>query len=177
MTISLLFPEEGVLFGTQVPPEINALLQQAVAAYEDTERAESLLLEARRRAPRQLEVYIALYKFYFYKFRLEQAETAAGEALIRCAELGGFSQNWRDLTPGGADWRVAEGPPRVYLYTLKALSFIRLRRGDSATAGEILEKLRELDPEDQVGAEVLRDLAAGVEGGEDGYPFKGTSSK
>lgn len=161
MTGSLLFLDERVLFAPNMEPAVNALLQQAVAAYSDTERAEDLLWQAQRMAPRQLEVYIALYKFYFYKYRLEDAERVAGMALAQAAEQGGFSADWRLLSVASTDW-CRDGAERVYLYSLKALGFIRLRRGDADGGTAILEKLTELDPTDQVGGSVLMDLAAGA---------------
>lgn len=162
-TVSWLqVPGEGVMFGRNIPGPIDSLLQQAVAAYEDTERAESLLDQAYRLDPEQLEVYIARYKFYFYKLRLEEAEAVAREALQRAATQGGFEADWAQLTPASADWSCGEGPERMYLYTLKALGFIRLRRMDFVGGESILDKLAQLDPEDQVGGSVLIQLAEGL---------------
>jgi tetratricopeptide (TPR) repeat protein len=162
MCNQLLFPKEQILFGQNIPVPVNALLQQAVNAYDDTERAESLLREAQRMNPEQLEVYIALYKFYFYKLRLEEAESVARDALTRAAGQGGFDTDWRQLTHTSTDWSQCDGPARVYLYSLKALGFIRMRRMDFAGGEAILDKLAELDPQDQVGGSVLRELAAGL---------------
>jgi len=162
MSIVQLFPDEGVLFGRQVPADINVYLQRAVQAYDDTAEAEQLLWAAHRLNPEQLEVYIALYKFYFYKYRLLDAERVCRLALTTCARLGGFAADWRELDISSADWQVSEGPERVYLYSLKALGFIRLRRLDFNEGQQILEKLRELDVQDQVGGSVLLDVAAGM---------------
>lgn len=162
-TVSWLqVPGEGVMFGRDIPGPIDSLLQQAVSAYEDTERAESLLDQAYRLDPDQLEVYIARYKFYFYKLRLEEAEAVAREALQRAADQGGFDPDWARLTSTSANWSAGEGPERIYLYTLKALGFIRLRRMDFAGGEAILDKLAQLDPEDQVGGSVLIQLAEGL---------------
>lgn len=163
MTVSQLFPEDNVLFGLNIPPEIDHYLQQAVSAYEDTERAEQLLWQAQQINPEQLEVYIALYKFYFYKYRLNEAEKVAYLALETCAKVGGFPADWQVLTPTSTDWSQPNGAARVYLYTLKALSFIRLRQTQFEVATRLLDKLAELDPHDQVGSSVLRALATGVE--------------
>jgi len=158
----LLFPKEQVLFGRNIPAPVNALLQQAVRAYDDTDRAEDLLRQAQRMDPEQLEVYIALYKFYFYKLRLEDAEGVTREALARAAGQGGFDADWQTLGPASANWFRVDGPERVYLYSLKALGFIRLRRMDFRGGEAILDKLAELDPQDQVGGSVLLELAAGL---------------
>lgn len=158
----LVFTQERVLFGPDIPAPVNALLQQAVAARDDAELAEELLWRAQRMNPAQLEVYVALYKFYFYRKRLEEAERAARLALEEAARQGGFAADWAVLDRVSADWSRPGGPERVYLYTLKALGFIRLRLPDFRSGEAILWKLAELDPEDQVGGSVLLDLAEGL---------------
>ena len=50
-------------------------------------------------------------------------------------------------------------PALFYLYTLKALAFIKLRRQQAQEAESILALLRELDPEDRCGASVVMQLA------------------
>jgi tetratricopeptide (TPR) repeat protein len=150
------------MFGVNIPSHINALLQQAVAAYDDTELAESLLWQAQQLDPNQLEVYVALYKFYFYKNQIDEAEAVVFQALTQSAELGKFDADWNQLTPSSSNWYSIENPQRLYLYALKALSFIRLRQSQVPGAENILAKLRELDPTDQVGGSVLQQLATAM---------------
>jgi len=164
----LSLQQDDVLFAQDLPPSVNRQLQQAVSLYHDTDRAEQSLWQAHELAPDRLEVYIALYKFYFYKGRLEEAETVVYSALRVAAELGGFVSDWSLLDESSAPWTPAEGVVRFYLYSLKALAFIRLRLDDAAMAQQILAKLLQLDPEDQVGASVIVDLALAVEEGEHG---------
>jgi len=151
---------DDLCFGHGLPVDIKLLLQRATRAYENTPLAESLLMQARQLAPDALEVCIALYKFYFYKFRLVEAEAVALQTLTRAAELGGFAPDWNVLDLHAATWSEPLGPERAYLFTLKALAFInlRLQRLDEAVA--ILNKLDELDPMDQVGGSVISALAA-----------------
>lgn len=154
--------EERVMFGVNIPDHINAYLQQAVAAYDEPDLAERLLWQAQQMDPDQLEVYVALYKFYFYKNWIDEAQGAVFVALKKSAELGNFNADWNQLTPASADWYSLENPQRLYLYALKALSFIRLRQSDVDGAENILRKLRELDPDDQVGGSVLQALATAM---------------
>lgn len=156
------FHEDRVMFGVNIPAEINALLQRAVAANNDPPLAESLLWQAQKLDPTQLEVYVALYKFYFYKNRVSEAEAVVLQSLRQSAELGGFSADWNELTPSSTDWFSIANPQRLHLYALKALSFIRLRQSDVDGAENILTKLRELDPTDQVGGSVLQQLASAM---------------
>jgi hypothetical protein len=154
--------EERVRFGRAIPAAVNALLQQAAANAGDFAASERALLQARELAPKQLEVFIALYKLYFYRGFTGKAEQVVLEALHSAAGSGGFDPDWRSLGVDSADWQVCEGPARVYLYSLKALCFIRLRQNDGRGAAELFATLRRLDPYDQVGVGVLRDLADGL---------------
>ncbi len=155
--------DEHVRFGRDIPAAVNVLLQQAAANTDNFTVSEHALLQARALAPEQLEVFIALYKLYFYRGFNGKAEKVVIEALHSAASSGGFDPDWRQLEAGSTDWQACAGPPRVYLYSLKALCFIRLRQNDSHGASELLTTLRRLDPDDQVGASVLRDLAGALE--------------
>lgn len=155
--------EERVRFGRAIPASVNALLQEAALNAHDFAASERALLKAIAMAPGQLEVFVALYKLYFYRGFTRKAEQVVFEALHNAAGSCGFDADWRCLGTGSADWRVGDGPARVYLYSLKALCFIRLRQNDQRGAAELLATLRRLDPDDQVGAAVLRDLADGLE--------------
>jgi len=155
--------QDGVLFASDMPPEIDTVLQEAVVLYEDTEWAEASLQMAFSMAPKRQEVYVALYKFYFYKNRLDKAEVIALKALTEAAKQGGFSADWSSLNSDSSQWESAAGAQRSFLYTLKTLAFINLRKDNNHHAVALLDKLYELDPKDQVGASVIRDLAIGTE--------------
>lgn len=151
--------DERVLFASDMHPEVNARMQAAVAHADDFERAYDLMQQANAIDPNELQVYIAMYKFLFYRGHLSRAEEVARKALRQSAEQGNFSVAWELLTPESADWSLPQGPERVYLYSMKALAFILLRSGDSRQGGALLDKLAELDPLDQVGSSVIRQLA------------------
>ena len=151
--------EERVVFGRDIPPAVNACLQEAVACADDFERARELFYRARDMQPDQLEVYIALYKFCFYRGHLDEAEQVALDALQQSAKRGGFTADWQALETASTDWSLHEGPARVFLYSLKALAFIRLRKGDHDVAKNILAKLQQLDTQDLVGGSVIMTLA------------------
>lgn len=149
-------------YAGDVPACAGGLLEEAMSVYTDTARAEALLQRAQREAPEALPVYFSLYKFYFYKGRLDLAERAARQALAAAARQGGFPGDFAVLTAETADWNRHDGPEHFFLFSLKALAFIRLRRGDKADCERILAKLAELDGADTVGASVIGSIAAGV---------------
>ena len=150
------------LFGGEAPPVITQLLMEAAAAYQQTSRAETILWSAQAINPACLPVYFALYKFYFYKFRLDDAEKAALMGLEMAARQAGFSADWTQLSSLSSNWNLTDEPQHFYLFTLKALAFIRLRLGKRTESLNLLNKLQELDPGDTVGSSVIRDIAAEV---------------
>ncbi len=154
--------QTSLLFAAEATPKLTALLAEAAAAHGDGVRAETLLKAAQHTDPHCLTVYFALYKFYFYSGRLIEAERAALDGLSIAAAQAGFTDDWNQLHAGSADWTPATGAARFTLFSLKALAFIRLRRGRTAEATAILARLAELDPTDQVGGSVIRSLAAKI---------------
>lgn len=156
---ALSIMDERVLFAREIKPEVNALLQSAVTHANDFDRARALLYEAKDLDPEQLEIYVALYKFLFYRGHFAEAEQVALDALQTSARRGGFSAVPGELSPDSADWSSSDGPERMYLYSLKALSFIRLRKGEHDEGRVLLKILDQLDPNDQVGGSVIRELA------------------
>lgn len=150
------------LFGGEASAEVATLLEQAMQSYADTQLAEALLWQAQRMDMNALPVYFSLYKFYFYKRDLENAELSARLALVAAARAGGFAADWQALQPASTVWSDYAGPAHFYLFTLKALAFIRLRLGDADESSRILAKLAELDPRDSVGASVIRSIAEGM---------------
>ncbi len=158
------FIEERVLFSPDIPVEVNNLLQAAVAATTvDQTKAEMLFLQAQTLDIHCLQTYFALYKFYFFQKRLVDAERIVLAGLEESAKQGGFPNDYRRLVENRKLWNgYANECTLFYLYTLKALAFIKLRLGFTLEAQLVLSHLRQLDPEDLSGASVIMDLAAGV---------------
>ena len=151
-----------VLYGGETTPEIAELLENAMSRYTETDKAEATLVEALRRSPRSLPVHFSLYKFYFYKKRLDDAEKIVQHSLVEAALQGGFDANWETLNKDSTDWGNMSA--NFYLFSLKALAFIRLRQGDEAGCLSVLNKLLELDQGDKVGSSVINDIAKGAHG-------------
>lgn len=162
-----LAQNDDVQFGFGLPPEVNEQLQRAAAIVTSREESLKALCHARTLAPDQLEVHIALYKFYFYQGETEKAEDVVYQTLSKAAQAGGFDHDLKSLSQDSTDWHDPRGPGRVFLYTLKALAFIRLRQDDPESAGEILDVLSRLDPTDKVGADVIRAILQGMRDDED----------
>lgn len=164
--VELRMSNGRMAFG-DVPEHIDDLLREAVQARDEPKRCEALLWEAHRRAPKVLPVYYALYKFYFNQKKLTEAERVARVGLDAAARAGGFPADWSCLTASTTDWAAA-GPARFFLFTMKALAFIELRRHSRADALRILDKMAEIDPTDQVGYGTVAALARGLDAGPEG---------
>jgi hypothetical protein len=157
--------EERVLFSPDVPKVVNSLLQQAVAANRnDYRQAENLFKLAKQTDPSCLQTYFALYKYYFHHHRLVEAEHEIHAGLNEAARQGGFPNNFKRLAWHASKWKLdASEIGLYYLYTLKALAFVKLRREQAIEAHSILNVLQILDPEDRCGASVIRSLAEAFE--------------
>jgi len=152
------------MFSPNIPTEVNHLLQAAVAASSvDQNRAEKLFLQAQALDSGCLQTYFALYKFYFFQKRLIDAERIVIAGLEESARQGGFPSDYRRLAQNRQKWDLyANEITLFYLYTLKALAFIKLRLGFTIDAQLVLSHLQQLDPKDLSGASVIIDLAAGI---------------
>lgn len=151
---------DTINFG-DLPQEIDDLLQQGVVAYRrDRARADALFREALEKAPQALPVYYCLYKIHTYQGNLDMALQAAEGGLGEAATQAGWSTDWRAWTP---EPLIPDGAARFALYTLKALAFIHLRRGEREEAMEKLAALQVLDPTGAVGWPVIADLASRVD--------------
>jgi tetratricopeptide (TPR) repeat protein len=147
-----------VSFG-DLPAEVEELLRQGVVALRrDGERAGQFFREALALAPDALPVYYCLFKAQTRVGQFDDAAAIARQGMEEAARQAGWS-----LDPG--EWPEAEalkGPGRFAVFTLKALSFIELKRGNRETALANLSHLARLDPSGGVGWPVVQALAEGI---------------
>lgn len=151
--------EKLIDFG-ELPPAIDALLQQGVATYRrDRDAAERLFRAALAAGPQHLPLYFCLYKIHTYQGSLDAALAAAQAGLREAALQAGWPDDFRAWSPSPG---AVEGPGRFALYTLKALAFIHLRRDERAQAQLALVHLERLDPSGSIGWPVVAALADGL---------------
>ena len=144
---------------TPLSSEASRELSLADRAYQEPELAEAHLDRALAIAPQHLEVWIALYRFYFYSGQLDRAVVWAERCIERTATELGLAPAWRDVAAGGRDFSDFDAvKPRFYPFALKAWSYLRLRLGNLEEGRAGVEKLLELDPRDRVGALLLLEV-------------------
>jgi tetratricopeptide (TPR) repeat protein len=147
---------ERACLGQDLPPAAEYCLQKAAKAYGTPDEAERLLHQALSLAPQHAAVYIAFYRFHFYRGRLKEALPYAELCLSLAAQEMGLERDWRQVAPGGADFGgFAAYGPRFFLFSLKAYGYLHMRLGNLEEGRRAVEKVIELDPRDQVGASVL----------------------
>lgn len=141
---------------------VHALLEEPLDVFKDWQRAEQLLLTARAKLPERLEISAALYKMYAYANRHHEALMLIDDVLMQAAERTGWPHDYRLLDIRLAQWEPVDGPIRHYLYALKAKAFVLLRKRSIDAAWSVLEKLKIIDPLDQVGGSVVSQMAERV---------------
>jgi tetratricopeptide (TPR) repeat protein len=144
------------LLGGGLPAPAARHLHQAGLVYQDDAIAEEHLREAHALAPGHAAVLIGLYRFYFYKGRLEEALEVARICLDKAAEDNRLAGDWWQVNREDADFGSFEAIlPRFYLFTLKAYAYLQMRLGNFGEGRLAVTKLLELDPSDKIGARVL----------------------
>lgn len=153
------FDQTTLYFDDAIAPEVERLIAAAGADY-GSDASETLLLRAHFLAPGQLVVLVALYRYYFYQHRLDDALVVADRALEAAGTRLGFPADWRQMHPqhlGHAALRSI-GLLRFHLMVLKAAGYINLRLGREAQGTAMLEKLVEMDSHDRLGGKALLDV-------------------
>lgn len=153
------FDQTELYFDEPITDEVRLLVEMAAANYGN-EEAELMLLRANFMAPQHLLVLVALYRYYFYQHRLEDALLVAESTLAVAGRRLEFPDTWQFLREAnvGAGVLRSMGLVRFYLMVLKAAGYIHLRLGNLNTGKAMLEKLVELDSHDRIGGKALLDV-------------------
>ena len=154
------FEAEDLYFNATVDPEITELLEEAASLYPAPE-AETLLLKAYFLEPEDLNVLVALYRYYYYQHRLRDALSVAQKAISASGKRLHMPDDWRHLTRLhlGQGVLVSMTLTRFYLMAHKGAGYLEMRLGELADAVGRLQTLVEIDSNDRLGAKALLALA------------------
>lgn len=157
------FSEKSLYFDEPLAEQAVMFIEQAAAEYGNS-NVEPLLLEAYKIAPEHLTVLVALYRYYYYQHRLEDALNIAHQALAVSGRRLSFPAQWFQLSDAhlGAGALVSMGMVRFYLLALKAAGYLNLRLQKWQTAVDMLSKVSELDEADRLGVNALLQIARSV---------------
>jgi len=151
-----------------LPDEAARHLRLAGLSYSCDIVAERHLDQALALAPEHLAVHVGIYRYLFYKGRLQESLNQLGVCFHKLEEQSGLPANWRDIEQPDADFGSWDALwPRFYLFALKAYAYLSLRLGRLEEGREAVLKSLELDPTDKVGCKVLLDVLNRI--GKDDY--------
>ncbi len=155
----LNFDQAELYFDEPLAQDVARLLVAAADKY-GSEETERLLLRAHLLAPQHLMVLVALYRFYFYQHRLQDALLVGESTLAVVGRRLDFPDSWVYLREAnlGAGVMRSMGLVRFYLMVLKASGYLNLRLGNIETGRAMLEKLVALDSHDRIGGKALLDV-------------------
>jgi hypothetical protein len=153
------FDHAELYFDEPLAQDVARLLEAAADNYGSDE-GESLLLRASLLAPQHLMVLVALYRYYFYQHRFEDALLVGECTLAVVGRRLEFPESWVYLNEANLGEGVMRsmGLVRFYLLVLKATGYINLRLGYFESGQTMLEKLVELDSQDRIGGRALLDV-------------------
>jgi hypothetical protein len=153
------FEQAEMYFDEPITAEVEHLIAMAAANY-GSDDGEMMLLRANFIAPQHLAVLVALYRYYFYQHRLEDALLVAESTLAVVGRRLGFPDTWLHLREAnvGEGVMLSMGLVRFYLMLLKATGYVNLRLGNFDTGQAMLEKLVELDSHDRMGGKALLEV-------------------
>jgi len=149
----------AALLGEGLPPEVERHLRLAGLSYHLDDIAETHLREAQALAPDHAAVLIGLYRFYFYKGRLNETLDIARVCLKKAAADIHLPEDWRAVKAGDAVFdSYDEMLPRFFMFSLKGYAYLQMRLGNMDEGYAAILKLLELDPSDKIGARVLLEV-------------------
>lgn len=154
------FEGQDMYFNSALPQKVAELIEQAAELYGDGD-AEQPLLRAFFLAPENLMVHVALYRFYYYQHRYQDALFIAGKAMATTGKELNLPEDWRELEKAhlGVAAMQSMGMLRFYLLALKGAGYLNLRLGNINAAIDILSKLVALDEKNRLGVSMLLDIA------------------
>lgn len=154
--------EDSLYFDEPCAAEVEALLAEAACHYGEA-AAEQCLLRAYFVAPEQLSVLVALYCYYFYQHRLEDALLVAERVLDLSARRLHLVDGWRGIghVALGEAVMCSIGLLRFHLLALKGSAVILLRLGRLEEARLRLAKIVDVDKRDALGVAPLLALVDG----------------
>jgi hypothetical protein len=143
-------------------------LNLAGLSYSCDAVAERHLDQALALAPEHLAVHVGIYRYLFYKGRLQESLAQLGVCFSKAAEQSGLPTDWRQAKTEDASFGDFDALwPRFYMFALKAHGYLQMRLGNLEEGREAVLKALELDPKDKVGAKVLLDVLERI--GKDDY--------
>jgi tetratricopeptide (TPR) repeat protein len=142
-------------YGGSLPAEAERALHAVGLCWDNDVAAEAHILHALALAPDHLAVHYGAYKFYYYKHRLPDALPHVEAWVAEAIHRNKLPSDWREVTRAHADFTHFDDDPRLFLFALRAMGWLLARLGRLEDGRAALEKVADLDPNDQMRARRL----------------------
>jgi tetratricopeptide (TPR) repeat protein len=154
------FEGTELYFDEPLAEEVEQMIAKA-SELGRSEEAEQVLLRAYYLEPEHFSVLVAIYRYYYYTQRYQDALVIADRVLELCAAKLDLNSDWTQVRVGDMTEAVELSMvmARFYLFALKSSGFILLRMERINEALERLNKLSALDPADHFGSSPLIAIA------------------
>ena len=156
----LEFEAEDLYFDEPLGKEAQACIDRAAEDYAEGS-SELPLLRAYFLEPDHPVVLVALYRFFYYQHRLEDALLVADKVISLFARRLELPQDWQTLKKShiGGSVMISMTMLRFYMLALKGAGYLELRLGRYDSALQRLQKVADLDSSDRLGTRALMDVA------------------
>lgn len=148
---------ENTLSWYDVPDNIKVLLLLAAENWGNTSKSENYINQAVAKTEENLDVFIAAYRYFFYKNNNSMALKMAVKVVDKIRKTENFPAHWEQLKPILL-LRKEEAQIRLYLKAYSACGFVLARLGEIDKAKEVSSRVKEIDDKNEFGAAILLDI-------------------
>lgn len=141
----------------QVPEEIKKLLILAAENWENTSASENYMNQALAKTGDNLEVLVAAYRYFYYKYNYTIALQTAIKFIDKIKLTEKLPDDWQQLQPILIK-RKEEPQIRLYLNAYAASGLVLAKLGEIEKAKEISTQVKSIDDKNDFGAGILLDI-------------------
>jgi tetratricopeptide (TPR) repeat protein len=141
----------------QVPEEIKKLLILAAENWENTSESEKSINQALAKTGDNLEVWVAAYRYFYYKYNYQMALQTAVKVIDKIKEFEKLPDDWQQLQLILIN-RKEDLQIRLYLNAYAASGLVLAKLGELERAKEISAKVKSIDEKNDFGAGILLDI-------------------
>jgi tetratricopeptide (TPR) repeat protein len=137
-----------------VSPEIKQLLLSASKNWDNTDESERYIHQALAESGDDLTVWIAAYRYFFYKNNLPMALQVVRTVVDRLKESEQLPQDWEQIKSIVIKKKEDESI-RLFLSAYAAMGLVLARLGDTDSAKEIASRIKEIDDKNEFGGSTV----------------------
>ncbi|MBW4641729.1 MAG: hypothetical protein KME23_01660 [Goleter apudmare HA4340-LM2] len=140
-----------------VPEDIKKLLILATQTWENTTESEKYMQTALAKSAEHTDVFVAAYRFFYYKNNYPLALQTTVQLLDKIKELEKLPDNWEQLKAILVS-RKEDPNIRLYLNAYAASGLVLAKLEELELAKEISARVKEVDEKNDFGAGILWDI-------------------